>query len=281
MNRQGNRRSPRVSCVPKMKSLIENNGSALRQMAQRKRRRMRLRALITIQQNKRWDSDKCRREDQKSVRQHGSDTLLSLRSGRGAFTPAVRQQRFGTLDAPSSKLHSQCGRDRTLMGCSAHGWRRTPKILVQHLNKTDYSSQIWLKSLDLTFWTWDNGLFPQTTTKKIEISKRGKSEKRKRVKQRSQTENRWGWRVGKRVESSISGGGWAAALMAALLQQSHLLFAALRLRVSWLLCLAQTSSSNCRVCAHHSGLSGPENYGFHKHHLFCGDLQTGALRPCV
>lgn len=104
MNRQGNRRSPRVSCVPKMKSLIENNGSALRQMAQRKRRRMRLRALITIQQNKRWDSDKRRREDQKSGRQHGSDTLLSLRSGHGAFTPAaaaaVWNARRSVLESP-------------------------------------------------------------------------------------------------------------------------------------------------------------------------------------
>lgn len=34
------------------------------------------------------------------------------------------------------------------------------------------------------------GFFPANHDQKIEISKRGKPEKRKRVKQRSQTENR-------------------------------------------------------------------------------------------
>lgn len=65
MNRQENSHSTGVSCVPKMKSLMENNGSVLRQIAQRKRRTMRERVFIKGQ-TKCWKFYNCRHEDQKS-----------------------------------------------------------------------------------------------------------------------------------------------------------------------------------------------------------------------
>lgn len=65
MNRQENSNLTGVSCVLKMKSLIENNGSVLRQIAQWKRIIMRERVFITGQ-TKCWKFSSCRNKDQKS-----------------------------------------------------------------------------------------------------------------------------------------------------------------------------------------------------------------------
>lgn len=124
MNRQENSRSTRVSCVPKMKSLTENNGSALRQMAHRKRRRTRKRALITIKQRTKqmlelWQMQAWRSE----IRNQSGSTYLICFDPEG-------QQRFGTLNAPSSpgflpsKLINHCAWQRKFMGCSSQ-WTHT------------------------------------------------------------------------------------------------------------------------------------------------------------
>lgn len=90
MNRQENSHSSGVSCIPTMKSLIENNGSVLRQIAQRKRR-MRERVFIKGQ-TKCWKFYNCRHEDQKS-----NSTYLIC-----SFNPNPLGQVMADLLQPSS-----------------------------------------------------------------------------------------------------------------------------------------------------------------------------------
>lgn len=142
-NRQENRGSTGVSCVPKMKSLIENNVSALRQMAQRKRRRTRKRALITIKQRTKqmgglgqmqaWGSGM-------SPTAHIQHALILK------VTPAnLKQPQRRFLERPmfhhqhSLVVHlhhreSTSAWDRVFMGCRSPCVQRLMlKILIQHL----------------------------------------------------------------------------------------------------------------------------------------------------
>lgn len=135
-----------------MKSLIVNNGSVLRQMDQRKRRRTRKRALITIKQRKKQmlgvRQMQARGSDM-SPAAHIQDALILK------VTPAVPQAaavalwngRCSIIDAAwwrSSRLSNHSASDRMFVGCSSGCMQRLMlKIMIHHLFKTCLNTGCW------------------------------------------------------------------------------------------------------------------------------------------